>query len=200
MLSHTWMQLFLVSIITLWDRQDRDSRTQERQESCKKSQNLSNVRSRSSDSKPGAHFITSICAMIWKSLRWSAHHAGLGISLRGVTPTYPATLDCVLAVLGCSASIPSEALSSPTGYCLLKQLKEVTSLSFHWWAWEQMNQLDAWSLPGISISTKNRTKGKWLGLIHWALALWCYKIIPASWNAWVHVHFQACAFSLTLIL
>lgn len=170
-----------MSIITLWDRQGRDTRSQ-RQESSRKSQNLSSIRPRSSDSKPGAHYITSICAMIWKlsKKRPSAYHSGLGIPPQGVIPTYPHTLDCLLTVFGRPESIPSEALPSPIGYSLLKQLKEVPPLSFHQWACEQMNQLDACALPGISISTKKRTKWKCLGVIHWALALWCYRIILAN--------------------
>lgn len=79
-----------MSIITLWDRQDRDTGSQ-RPQSCKKSQNLSSMRPWSSDSKPGAHYVTSICAMVWtwSKRRLSAHHSGLGVSLQGIIPTYP---------------------------------------------------------------------------------------------------------------
>lgn len=83
--------------------------------------------------KPGAHYITSICAMVWKwsKRRPSAHHSGLGISLQGVIPTYPHIPDCLLTLFGCPAPIPSEALPSPIGDSLLEQLKEAPTLSFH---------------------------------------------------------------------
>ena len=65
------------------------------------------MRPRSSDSKPGAHYNASICAVLWKwsKRRWSSHHLGLETDLQEVTPTYSHTLDYLLAVLGYPASI-----------------------------------------------------------------------------------------------